>query len=386
MTFRQTLLACAAGLVLAGPAKAGTNDILIGLDSKIAYDANGQQNVQPGTDKVLVMDVSKPGQPRIRASLDLPNSLLGPPTNLQITPDGKLGLVANSVTHVQDGNSWKAQPDDKLFVIDLTANPPKLVDTVTVGKQPSGLAIAKQGNLALIANRAGKSVSVLSIGDAGVKHLANVDLGQEAAAVAIAPDGRRAFAAMNLVNKIAVLDIDGQTVTYNKANDVPAGFNPYNVAVAPDGRYAIVSSTGAGGANADALTTIEITGPHPRVVGLTTVGTGPEGMAISPNGQWLVTPLLLGTSAKHSDWFYTKSGEAVLSALGKDGSITVKSRQQVGALPEGVAFSRDSQWVYIGNYSDKNLQVFRIANGKLAQQGAPIPLPGQPASMRGVAP
>jgi hypothetical protein len=49
--------------------------------------------------------VADPAKPRIRASLPLMNSLLGPPTNLQITPDGKLGLVANSVVHVQEGNS-----------------------------------------------------------------------------------------------------------------------------------------------------------------------------------------------------------------------------------------------------------------------------------------
>lgn len=385
---KNTLLAGAALLVIgwAGTAQAGKQDILIGLDSKIIYGPQGQANVQPGRDQVLVMDVSNPGQPRIRASLDLPNSLLGPPTNLGITPDGKLGLVANSVVHTQDGNGWKVQPDDKLFVIDLDANPPKLAGTVSVGKQPSGLAIARSGNLALVANRAGKSVSVLSIGDAGVKHLGDVDVGEQAAAVAIAPDGKRAFVALNLANKIGVLEIDGQTVKYDKAKDIPAAFNPYNVAVTPDGRYAIASATGGGGANADALTVIEITGPHPHVVDITSVGAGPEGMAISPDGQWLVTPLLLGTSAKHSDWFYTPNGEAVLAALGKDGSIAVKDRQKLGGLPEGVAFSGDGHWVYIGNYSSKDLQVFRIVNGKLEPQGQPLQLPGQPASMRGINP
>ena len=124
------------------------------------------------TDAVLVMDVSDPAKPRIRASLPLVNSLLGPPTNLQITPDGRLGLVANSVTSVQDGDVWKAPADDKLYVIDLSAaTPPKLIDTVTVGKQPSGLAISHKGDMVLIANRAGKSVSVLSIGGTTVKHL-----------------------------------------------------------------------------------------------------------------------------------------------------------------------------------------------------------------------
>src|SRR5438128_379463 len=127
MTTKRALLAGLAALGIAGAARAGTNDILIGLDSKYAYREQGQVTLQPGPRAVLVMDISNPAEPRIRASLPLANSLLGPPTNLQITPDGKVGLVANSVVHVQEGGAWKAQPDDKLFVIDLDANPPKLI-------------------------------------------------------------------------------------------------------------------------------------------------------------------------------------------------------------------------------------------------------------------
>src|SRR3954452_25413377 len=189
----RAALTTACILLAAAPARASTHDILIGLDEKITYDANGQVNGPPGKDAVLVMDIANPAKPQIRASLPLMNSLLGPPTNLQITPDGKLGLVANSVSHVQDGSNWKPAPDDKLFVIDLTANPPKLVDTVTVGKQPSGLSISHKGDLALIANREGKSVSVVSIQGTSVKAVGEVALEQQAAAVVITPDGKRAF-------------------------------------------------------------------------------------------------------------------------------------------------------------------------------------------------
>ncbi len=66
--------------------------------------------------------------------------------------------------------------------------------------------------------------------------MGEVHLGQEAAGVAITPDGKRAFAVMNLVNKVAVLEIDGQKVTYDKAIDIPAAFNPYNIAITPDGK------------------------------------------------------------------------------------------------------------------------------------------------------
>src|SRR5215472_9464525 len=227
--------------VLASPARAGTNDILIGLDEKITFDANGQVNGPPGKDAVLVMDVTNPAKPKVRASLPLTNSLLGPPTNLQITPDGRLGLVANSVNHVQDASAWKSVPDDKLYVIDLTANPPKLLDTVTVGKQPSGLAISHKGDLALIGNRAGKSVSVVSIEGNTVKAVGDIPMDNEVAAVAITPDGKRAFAVMNLANKVGVLSIDGMKVSYDKSLDIPSAFNPYNIDITPDGKFAVAS-------------------------------------------------------------------------------------------------------------------------------------------------
>jgi DNA-binding beta-propeller fold protein YncE len=385
MTLRSTLFAMfltPACLVGSGVAQGGTNDILVGLDSKIFFGPEGQTNGTPGTDAVLVMDVSNPAKPKIRASLPLANSLLGPPTNLQITPDGKLGLVANSVVHVQDGNTWKSVPDDKLYVIDLTANPPKLIDTVTVGRQPSGLSISRKGDLALIANRDGKSVSVVSMQGSTVKAVGEVPVEQQAAAVVVAPDGKRAFFCLNLVNKIGVLTIDGQKVTYDKSMDIPSAFNPYNIDITPDGKYVIASNTGAQKNNVDAEVIIEATGPHPHVVDLMSPGSGPEGFAIAPDGKTAATPLLLGTAAKDTDWFKTKGGELVLMSIGTGGKLTVIARAALGGLPEGIAYSPNSDYLYVGNFIDKDLQVFHIAGGNLTEVGPRLKLPGQPASMR----
>lgn len=363
---------------------AGTSDILIGLDEKITYGPDGLVNGPPGKEAVLVMDVSNPAKPRIRASLPLMNSLLGPPTNLQITPDGRLGLVANSVTNVHDGAAWKTVPDDKLFVIDLAASPPKLIDTLTVGKRPSGLSISRKGDLALVANRVGKSISVLSIQGGMVKVVGEVPVEQDVAAVVITPDGKRAFVCMPLMNKVGVLSIDGTNITYDKALDIPVAFNPFNIDVTPDGRHVVVSNTGARSINADAEVTIEATGVHPHVVSITAPGTNPEGFAIAPNGKWAVALLLEGTDAKPTDWNHTKGGHAALMSIGANGMLTVLDRAPLGALPEGVAFSPNSQYVYISNYIDKTLQVFRIAGNRLAPV-VTMPLPGQPAAMRGPA-
>ena len=386
MTLRGALAATtlATAWMLPALAQAGTNDILIGLDEKVVIGPGGQVVGAPGKDSVVVLDISNPAKPKIRASLPLMNSLLGPPTNLQITPDGKLGLVANSVTTVQDGAAWKIAMDNKLFVIDLTANPPKLANTLTVGQQPSGLAISHKGDLALIANRDGKSVSVVSIAAGTAKVVGEVVIGEEAAAVAITPDGKRAFVCLNKVNKIGVLAIDGTKVTYDKALDIPSALNPYNIEVTADGKYAIASNTGAGGFNGDAEVIIETAGPHPHVVGLMTPGNGPEGLAISPNGKWAIAALLLGSASPAATYSYVKTGEAVLMSVGANGMLTVTGRAKLGAVPEGVAFSPKSDYVYIGNYSDRDLQTFHIENGKLVQVDQ-MKLPGQPASMRGPA-
>ena len=375
---------CLAALV-GSVAQAGTNDILIGIDNKITYGPQGQVNGAPGNDAVLVVDISEPTKPKIRASLPLTNSLLGPPTNLQITPDGKLGLVANSVNNVQDGSNWKVVPDDKLYVIDLTAEPPKLIDTVTVGRQPSGMVISSKGDLALIANRDGKSVSVVSIDGMKVKAIGEVPMEQPAAAVAITPDGKRAFVCLNTVNKIAVLAIDGQKVTYDKSLDIPSALNPYNIDVTPDGKYVIASNTGAGKNNADAEVVIDATGAHPHVIDVMSPGTGPEGFAISPNGKIAAAPLLLGTGANDGDWFKTKNGELVVMSIGADGKLTVTGRAPLGGLPEGIVYSPNSEYLYVGNYFDKDLQVFHLENGKLTEAGPRLKLPGQPASVRGPA-
>jgi DNA-binding beta-propeller fold protein YncE len=371
-------------LVLAFPLPANAQLMIIGNDEKVTYDAGKQSFLGPGKDTVSIVDISTPESPRIITNLPLTNSLFGPPTNLAITPDGRLAIVAKSVDHVPDGAGWKFVPDNKLYVIDLTTSPPSHIATVEVGKQPSGLDINRAGNLALVANRADNSISVLAIQGKDVKLVDTVPMGEQVAAVAFTPDGKRALAVKFSGHKAALLEVDGQKVTYTKY-DMPVGLWPYNIGVTPNGKLAITANNGAGGGTdgqADTVSIIDLEATPPRVIDHVVVGDAPEGFAISPTGEIAVAILLRGSPAAKTAWYYNRNGSvAVLKIDGK--KVTKVGEVEVRALPEGAVFSPDGKYLYVGNFLDSDVSILKVDGTTVTDTGKRLELPGHPASMRG---
>ena len=362
--------------------------LIVGNDEKQGWDENAKPIFkEPGHDTLSVIDISKPEAPHITATIPLINSIVGPPTNLAIHPSGEIALIANSLEPITQGWAHRLDPDNKVFLIDLKATPPKVIGTITVGKQPSGMAISPKGDLALVTNRADGAISVLSIRGKDVLVVDTVMVGTSAdqvSAVAITPDGKHALVTKPAANKIALLSIDGQKVTYDK-RDLPPGIFPYNVAVTPDGKLALTVDNGNGGGsdgNAKAVSVIDLETDPPRVIDHVTVGDSPEGLAISPKGDLAVSVEARGSNMPKSSFFYHPGG--AVTALKIDGKkVTNGGEVNVGALPEAVAFSPDGQYLYVGNFIDGDLSVLRIDGTQLADTGQRFKLPGHPASMRG---
>jgi DNA-binding beta-propeller fold protein YncE len=381
-------LALALTLVLI-PLVADAQLMIIGNDDKLAFDKTGKQiRRPPGKDSISIVDISNPEAPKIVANLPLMNTIMGPPTNLAITPDQKLAIVANSMDWQKDGDDWKPVPDNKLYVIDLTTSPPAHIATVEVGKQPSGLSINKAGNLALIANRTDNSISVLSISGKEVKLIDTVPMGEQVAHVAFTPDGKRALVAKFPGHKIAVLNVDGQKVTYDKY-DMTVGLWPYNVDVVPDGSIALTADNGfAGGSdgNIDTVSVIDLEATPPRVIDRVVVGDAPEGLAISPKGNLAAVVLLRGSNQAWNSWYYNRNGSVVILKI--DGKkVTKLDEVEVRGLPEGLVWSGDGRYLYVGNFMDSDVSILRVEDTKkgvrVVNTGKSLKLPGQPASMRG---
>jgi len=403
--FLRLLAVGAAAGVLLTPADAARAQLLItGNDEKVSFDETGKTVTRPpGKDTVSIIDIREPTKPRIIANLPLMNSITGPPVNLAITPDQHLALVANSLDWVKDGEAWKGVPDNKIYVIDLTTSPPVQIGTVEAGKQPSGMVINRAGTLALVANRADDSVSVLSIDGKTVKLVDTVSLASPAAtpgsqtappatpsAVAITPDGKRALVAKSGANRVALLDIDGQKVSYAKVEgknyDMASGLTPLNVQVAPDGKVAIIANMGGGqDGQVDTVAVVDMEANPPRVIDQVVVGDGPEGLAISPAGGYAASLLLNGSGGTPKTAFYRhdKSYVALLKIDGK--TVRKVALADVGGLAEGIAFSPDGRYLYVGNFVDGDVDILRV-DGDTLTKVANFALPGHPASMRGSTP
>ena len=378
--------------------------LITGNDEKVSFDENTGKTIThpPGKDTVSIVDIADPVKPKIVVNLPLMNTITGPPANLAITPDQHLALVANSLDWVKDGDGWKGVPDNKIYVIDLTASPPTHIGTVEAGKQASGMAINHAGTLALVANRADDTVSVLAIDGKNVKPVGTVSVATQPTAavsspppalpvaVAITPDGKRALVVKGGANRVGLFDIDGQKVSYaqvdGKNYDMATGLNPLNVQITPDGKLAIVNNIGGGqDGQVDTVAVIDLEASPPRVIDQVVVGDGPEGLAMSPAGGYAASVILNGTGGTPKNAFY-RHEHSYVSLLKIEGK-TVRNvgRLAVGDLAEGVAFSPDGRFLFVGNFVDGNMDILRL-DGDILTMVASFALPGHPASMRGSTP
>ncbi len=380
---RKSVLAGLALLASAALPATAAPYMIVGLDEKPGTDAQGKPMLNPtGKDSVVILDLANPEQPKIIATLPLENSLVGPPTNVAIAPDNSFALVADAMTVTEENGKRKLAPTDKVFVINLKANPPKLAQTLTLGKQPSGLAISPKGDLALVCNRHDGTISVLKIDGMQVTPTGTIPIAPGVAAVEFTPDGKHALATKSPDNKIALLDVEGDKVTYTK-HDFPTYIFPYNVVVAPNSHLALTADNGNGGTsdgNADAVSVIDLEGPHPHVIDRVTVGDAPEGLAMSPKGDLAAVVNVDGSNLPQA-WFHQPNGSVTLLHI-EDKKVTPVQTIAVGAFPEAAAFTPDGRYLLVGNFSDQDLSILKVDGTKLTDIGKRFKLPGHPASAR----
>jgi DNA-binding beta-propeller fold protein YncE len=168
------------------------------------------------THKMSLLDVV--GDKVTPAKIDLPTGLW--PYNVAVAPGGKIALTAdNGNAGASDGSV------DTVSVVDLEAQPPRVIDRVVVGDGPEGLAISPKGNIAVAVILAGSnnkpayfyhrngSLAVLRIDGKKVTKIKDIEVGGLPEAAVFTPDGRYLLVGNYLDQDFSIFRVDGTNIT-----------------------------------------------------------------------------------------------------------------------------------------------------------------------------
>lgn len=398
------LLAASVALAYlpSGPAVAqlavSVNDAKVRLaDGKVEVVAN------PPPDMVSIIDLGV-SPPRVVGELQVPGSVVGPPSSVAVSPKEDIALVTSAMK-IDPADATKQIPDDRVTVIELAkrgggivgtlkkavgrgnppAEPAKVIATLQAGRGAAGISINKAGDLALVANRSEGTVSVFTIAGTAVTAAGKVDLGNDKSgpsAVSFTPDGRFALVTRDNDHKISILAIEGGKVEYTK-RDMSAGLRPYGLDIATSGDVAVVANIGTGSGDADTVSLIDLKLTPPRVVSTVTVGQTPEGIKFSPDGKYVAVTVMNGSNKPKASPFFKDNG--LLVVLARNGTTLSKiAEAPVGHWCQGAAWSKSSKTILVQCMVEQELQVFTFGGitAKGLIRGTPIKVKGGPAGLR----
>jgi DNA-binding beta-propeller fold protein YncE len=107
----------------------------------------------------------------------------------------------------------------------------------------------------------------------------------------------------------------------------------------------------------------------------------PEGVAISPNGKWIVAQSIDGSNLTPDNPGSRAHGRVTLFAL-RDGKAVKVSEVADGVASQGIVFSADSRHVIVQFNVEHRLALYSIEGEKLVDTGKRIELSGGPSSLR----
>ena len=320
--------------------------------------------------------------PKVTHLENIRNSVIGPPSNIAITPDESLALIASS-TLPDPENPGKWIPDNVIHVLDLTAVPPAIIGEIETDAQPSGMSIARDGSYALVANRGAGTIAKLSIDrkNVAVKQTIKVcEAEDQVSDVSIGPDGTMAVASVTSGGYLAMLTIENGNLTLTDRKFSVCG-SPYRCVISPDGAFALTAGSGQGFPDEDALTVVDLTSDPPRTADYVPIGSGPESIEISPDGKLVAAVLMEGSNLAKDDPRHQSHGKlTVLARRGR--TFEVVQTLRTGPIPEGVAFSPDGKYLIVQCHPIRELWLYRVEGERVTDTGERVTVPGMPSSLR----
>lgn len=381
MRVRQVASALLAASIAGLAASTGHAEIVVTAnDGKMALE-NGNTVVrkQPLPDTVSVIDLTD-GMLKLLGEVPAPASVVGPPPSVAVAPDGSYALVTGAMK-IDPTDATKTVPDDKLSVIDIKSSPPKVLATLQAGAGAAGVSINRAGTLALVANRSEGTVSVFTISGNTLTAGGKIQLGDAKSGpsqAVFSHDGATALVTRDGDSKISILSVDGNKVEYTK-RDLSAGIRPYDIDLTGNAT-AVTGNVGTGGGDNDTISLIDMNAKPIRVVTTVSVGQTPEGVKMSPDGNYVSVTVMNGSNKPSSSPFFNDFG--LLKVYRISGTeLAPVAEAKIGHWCQGMVWSKDSKHVVAQCMVENELIAFSF-DGKALTRTSTLKLQVSPAGIR----
>lgn len=356
--------------ISANDAKAGIND------------GKGFTVQNPPADSITIFDLGQNPPKLLGEVSNVPASVVGPPQSVAIAPDASFALVTGARV-LDPSDPKKVVPGNSLAVIDLKAKPAAVSATVETGKGPAGVSINPAGTLAIVANRSDGTISIYKIAGKTLTPAGKMSLGDNKSGPSLAvfsPDGKTVLVTRDGDHKISVLKVDGDKVEDTK-HVMTGGYRPYSIDISPKGDVAVVGNQGGGSGDEDTINVIDMKSNPPHIVDTISVGQIPEGVAMSPKGDFVAVTIMNGSNKPKAFPFHHDHG--LLKVFGVNGTkLSLAAEAPVGHWCQGVAWSRDGKTLAVQCMVEKELQFYRFDGSSLKREDSVIKLKGGGAGLR----
>jgi DNA-binding beta-propeller fold protein YncE len=352
-------------------------------DNKVVLE-NGLVRVQenPTPDTISIIDL-RTTPPRVTGEAHAFASVTGPPFSVAITPDESLALVTASY-RIDPVDRSRQIPSNQVAVIDLKASPPRGLAVLEAGRGAGGVAINRQGSLALVSNMIDGTVSIFSIQGKTVAAAGTLPVGgvrTGGGTVVFTPDGKHALVSRG-DNRVSLLTVAGTKVEYAK-RDIAVGLRPLALDVAPNGTFAVVGTRSGGSTGgSDSVALIDLTADPPRVVDVIGVrGASAESLKVSPDSSVVAVVVIDGSNRAKDSPFYRDAGKLVMIRV-TGTTLARVAEAPIGPWPQGVAFSPDGKSILVGNTTEKSYWVLNWDGTALHDTTQRVKVSGTPAAIR----
>jgi YVTN family beta-propeller protein/VCBS repeat-containing protein len=161
--------------------------------------------------------------------------------------------------------------------VDTNPSTPAVVDPITVGGAPTGIATNTAGTRLYVTNQRDGTLSVIDTNPTSATYnqvISTIKVGTSPSAVAVGSDGK-VYVANTGSNTVSVITFNANN-TY-KISTVTVGTAPTALAVSPTTGQVYVANRGSN--------TVSVISTSNKVIKTITVGSQPSGVAITPDGK-----------------------------------------------------------------------------------------------------